>query len=191
MKRVKKSNSCDKKERIEKKEKSDAENKPTLQERKGEEIKSDDIILKEIKEDESKNSKCSNPNNSNLSSPLPPNSNSFNEGEMTKKDQFLSMLKVCRGYPFDEVKDALLFDITATECPNINIIEQTKKKIAWWQEHPDAMKADPREQLQKWFEGEAEFQDRGGPQQIGEIMKELEDPDQRNWAKQFVKKTSR
>ena len=101
------------------------------------------------------------------------------------------MLKACRGYPFDEVKDALLFDITATEYPNINIIKQTEKKIAWWQGHPDALEADPRKKLQDWFREEYEFHKRGGPQQIGELLEGITDPDKRHWIKQFFEKTKK
>jgi len=190
-KRAKKSSSYEKKERIDKMGESDAENKPTLQERKGEEIKSEDTTLQEIREDESETPKPPDSISSEISSPLRSTSNPFSEREMTMKDQFLSMLKDCKGYPFDEVQDALLFDIAVKESPKINILRQTEKKIAWWKDHPDALKANPREKLQKWFEDESEFQDRGGPQKVGEIMKELEDPDHRNWAKQIFQKKSR
>jgi len=190
-KKVKKSTSYGKKERIEKAGKSDAENQPTLQERKGEDSKSDDIASKEIREDESEAQKSPTSISSEVSSPLHSTSTSYSEGEITKKDQFLSMLKACRGYPFDEVKDALLFDITVTECPKINIIKQTEKKIAWWKDRPDALKANPREQFQNWFKEESEFQDREGPQKIGEIMKEIKDPDRRNWIKKVVENTKK
>jgi len=187
-KKVKKSTSYGKKERIEKAGKSDAENQPTLQERKGENSKSYDITSKEIREDESKAQKSPDSISSEVSSPLhsTSTSTSYSEGEITKKDQFLSILKACRGYPFDEVKDALLFDITATECPNINIIRQTEKKITWLKDHPDALKANPRNQLQQWFKEESEFQNRKGPQKIGKIMNEIKDQDQRNWIKKLV-----
>lgn len=190
-KRAKKSGVCEKKERIDETGKSDAENKPTLQERKGEEIKSEDTIPEEIGEDESETPKTLDSASSEISSPLRSTSNPFSEREMTMKDQFLSILRDCKDYPFDEAKDSLLFDITVTEFPDINILKQTQKKLSWWKDHPDALKANPREQLQKWFEEESEFQERGGPQKVGEIMKELEDPDHRNWAKKFIEKTTR
>ncbi len=185
-KRAKKSTSYEKNESSEKTEKSDAENKPTLKERKGEESKSEDITSKEIREDESEAQKSPDSISSEVSSPLHSASTSYSEGEITKRDQFLSILRDCKGYPFDEVKDALLFDITVTECPKINIIKQTEKKIAWWKDRPDALKANPREQFQKWFKEESEFQNREGPQKIGEIMKEIKDPDRRNWMKKLV-----
>lgn len=190
-KRAKKSTSYEEQERSEKTEISDAENQPTLQERKGEDSKSDYIASKEIREDESEAQRPPDSISSEVSSPLHSTSTSYSEGEITKKDQFLSMLKACRGYPFDEIKDALLFDIAVTEYPKINIIKQTEKKIAWWKDRPAALKANPREQFQKWFKEESEFQDREGPQKIGEIMKEIKDPDRRNWMKKLVENTKK
>ena len=161
------------------------------EERRGNEKILEDIKGENIEADKLESSNTPNSNNIESSSPILSNSNSFNEREITKKSQFLSMLKACRGYPFDEVKDALLFDITVTECPKINIIKQTEKKIAWWKDRPDALKANPREQFQKWFKEESEFQDREGPQKIGEIMKEIKDPDRRNWIKKLVEDTKK
>lgn len=59
-KRAEKSSTYEKKERIEKTGKSDAENQPTLQERKGEDIKLEDITLEEIKEHDSNNPETPN-----------------------------------------------------------------------------------------------------------------------------------
>jgi len=138
--------------------------------------------------------KTLNQNRNYSLSPLPSDSNSFNKGEMTKKDQFLSVLKDCDGYPLDEVKDSLLFDITIKECHGINILKQTEKKIAWWKKHPDALKSKkkhPREQLQEWFKEETKFKKRGGPQPIGEIMEGMDDPDHRRFLKQLYVKPDR
>lgn len=183
-KRAKKSSSYKDIKRIEKQEETDTENQPTLQERKGEEITLQNITLKENGPDDSEDSNKLNPNHTEDSSPL--HSNSFNDRGMTIKEQFLLMLKSCKEYPFNEEKDSLLFDITIKELPNIKILEQTDKKILWWKNHPEALKANPRKQLWEWFEGEFEFQKRGGPQKIGEILKDIHDPDLRNWAKQLI-----
>ncbi|TET67930.1 MAG: hypothetical protein E3J56_12060 [Candidatus Aminicenantes bacterium] len=106
---------------------------------------------------------------------------------MTIKEQFLTILRECNGYPFNEVKDSLFFDIAVIECPGIDYVKQTIKKVSWWQEHPDALKAHPRRQLQDWFKEEYEFQQRNGPQQLGKIMKEVEDPDHRRWIKALIR----
>jgi hypothetical protein len=58
--------------------------------------------------------------------------------------------------------DKSLFHHIDGEYTNINILEQLDKKIAWWKEHPDALKpsASPRQKLFEWFEQEHEFQNR-------------------------------
>lgn len=119
-------------------------------------------------------------------SPLHSISKIPNEGRPTIKETFLSMLNSCRGYPFDEVKDSMLFDIVVAAYPKLNFIKQLEKKIAWWNSHAEALKANPREKLEKWFKEEFEFQKQGGPQAIGSILKEIGDPDQRNWIKQVI-----
>jgi len=153
---------------------------------RGEERRREEIREDKNREDEARISSSSS--ESELKSPLPSNSNSFNKGEITIKDKFLSMLKNCKDYPFDEAKDSLLFDFTVTEYPNINIIKQTEKKLAWWKEHPEALKANPRDKLQNWFKEEAEFQKRGGPQRIGEILAGIKDKDHRGWIMGLLRK---
>jgi hypothetical protein len=140
--------------------------------------KGEERRLEEIK------GEAENPPNENASnSPLPSTSK---ESQKTVKDEFLELLRNCLGYPFEEIKDTLLFDITIKEYPRINILEQTQKKIAWWEGHPDALKADPRKQLKEWFKEESRFKNRGGPQKIGGIMPELNDPDHRRFVAQLL-----
>lgn len=139
---------------------------------KGEERRKKENGIKENRKNEK------HPNESSQNSPL--------LSSPSIKEEFLLALKECKDYPFDEVKDSLLFDITVKDYPDINILRQIRRKIEWWITHPEALKADPRKQLQEFFKGESEFQKRGGPQQVGEIMKELQDPDHRNWAKQLI-----
>lgn len=148
--------------------------------RKEGEEKRIEIEEKENNEDE-KREKSITPNNNSSISPLLSISKPFSKSEITKKDQFLSMLRDCNGYPFDEFQDSLLFDVSIKDYPDINIIKQTAKKIAWWKEHPEALKADPRKKLQDWFKEEFKFQKRGGPQKLGEIMREVDDPDHRKF----------
>lgn len=157
------------------------------EDRRGNEKILEDIKGEDIEADNPENPNTPNSDNLETPSPLPSNSNSFKGGGITIKEQFLSMLKGCNGYPFDELQDSLLFDITFEDCPGINIIEQTEKKIDWWKERPGALNANPREKLKKWFKKEYEFQKRGGPQKIGEIMQGVEDPDKRKWLEKFTK----
>ncbi len=166
-----------KKRRSAEEDKNDAQVVPIREEKKEKE--------KKIKEDKKKDESLTSNNNSS-NSPLLSNSKSFTEGEITIKEQFLSMLRECKDYPFNEAQDSILFSITVKEFPNINIIQQTARKIAWWKEHSDALKANPKKQLQDWFKKEHEFQKRGGPQQIGGIMQEIDDPDHMNFIKKAV-----
>ena len=183
-KRLKKSTTYEEKKRDEKEHKDDTGNSPTLQERKGEEKTLQEITLEKNKGDESEGVKTPESNPSIVSPLLLTDSTpSINQGGITMKDEFLSLLKSCRRYPFNEIEDSLLFDITVKEYPRINILKQTAKKIDWWRDHTDALKgsANPRQKLQEWFKNESEFQSRGGPQLIGEIMAGLEDPDHRKF----------
>jgi len=158
-KRAKKSGTYEKKERIEKTEKSDTENEHTLQERKGNNITLQNTTLKEITEDDSE---YLDPNNHEDSSPLPSNSESFNEGKNNLLQEYLSRLRDCPGYPFDDYKDSSLFHHVEGEYPGIDILKELDKKIAWWKKHLDALKpsASPRQKLCEWFEQEYEFQNR-------------------------------
>jgi len=165
-------------------------NKVTLRKEGEGEEKRLEIEEKESKED-GKIIESLSPNKNSSNSLLHSNPNSFSEREITIKDQFLAMLQNCKGYPFDEAKDSLLFDIAVKDYPDINILKQTGKKIAWWQNHPDALKANPREKLQKWFKEEYKFHKRGGPQKVGEIIKELDDPDKRKFVSNLLENTKK
>jgi len=121
-------------------------------------------------------------------SPLPssPSSNLI-EGKITIKEEFFGLLRSYRGYPFSESLDSVLFSGITAKYPKINILEQTRKKIAWWKEHPDALKAEPRKQLADWLEEEGKFKNRGGPQPVGELIPEMGDADKRNFLMGLVK----
>ncbi len=132
------------------------------EDRRKEEKKIEDIKGEEIKTDNSGDPNTPNSNNLETSTPLPSNSEPFNEGKNNLLQEYLSRLSDCPGYPFDEYNDSSLFRHIYGEYPNINIIEQLDKKIAWWKEHPDALKpsAHPRQKLFEWFEKEHKFQSR-------------------------------
>ncbi len=101
-------------------------------------------------------------NSNELKSPLPSKSKFFNDGKNNLLQEYLSRLKDCPDYPFDEYGDSVLFHHVDEEYPDIDILEQLDKKIAWWEKHPDALKpsANPRKKLYEWFEQEHEFQNR-------------------------------
>jgi hypothetical protein len=115
-----------------------------------------------------------------LTSPLP---SSPKEGK-TVKEEFFELLRGCKGYPFDEAKDSLIFEVIVQDSPHIDIPKQTQRKISWWRDNPGALKADPRRQLQDFCAKEEKFKARGGPQRTGNILKKG-DVDRTN----FIKKT--
>lgn len=143
---------------------------------------------KERKEEKESIRKPESPLGSSTISPSPLLSISKTsiEARPTIKETFLSMLKECKGYPFDEGKDSILFDISVCRYPKINLLKQLGKRIAWWQLHLDALRANPRAQLYKWFKGEFEYQKQGGPQALGDILKEGDDPDYRDLFKKLI-----
>jgi hypothetical protein len=149
----------------------------------------------EERREEEKKQNETNPPNENPSkilsptSPLP--SNSPPKKAKTIKEEFLEMLRACHSYPFSESLDSLLFDFSLKEYPGINILEQTQKKVVWWKTHEDALKADPRTQLKTWFAEEAKFNDRGGPQKIGDVMAAVDDADHRRFLGQFIERHKR
>ena len=146
---------------------------------KGEERRREEIKGEEKTEDP--------PSPNSQYSPLPSVSTSNSSlGGKTVKDEFLEQLRGCPGYPFDERKDSLLFDISIKECPKINIIQQTTKRIKWWKEHPDAFRGDPRKQLSDFFKDRQAYMNRGGPQHIGEVLAAVDDPDHRKWLQGLI-----
>jgi len=118
-KRKKKSNTYEEKERIKKTEKSDTENQPRVEERRGENITLKEITSKDIKNVISGNAKSSNAEAPEDSSPLSSSSNAFTGEENPIKEAFLSKLKSIRHYPFDESLDSMLFDDIETEFPGL------------------------------------------------------------------------
>jgi hypothetical protein len=78
----------------------------------------------------------------------------------TIQSQYLSRLRDLPGYPFVEYLDNGLFLFVEDMYPGIDILSELEKKIAWWEDNPDALREEvgPRQQLAKWFEKEYEYQ---------------------------------
>ena len=73
----------------------------------------------------------------------------------------LKILKSYPDYPFDEKLDRDLISRAIRRFPDVDLVEQIDRKIIWWQEHPEALKAEnksPRTQLWGWFELEDKYQ---------------------------------
>jgi hypothetical protein len=130
---------------------------------RGEEKRKEEIRKKEIRGDKKREEETIIDSNSKeLESPVPSNSKSFNKGKNNLLQEYLSRLRDCTGYPFEEYKDTSLFHHINGDYPRIDILKELDKKIAWWKKHPDALKpsASPRQKLAEWFENEHEFQNR-------------------------------
>jgi hypothetical protein len=95
--------------------------------------------------------------------PLGPCINPLTEGgrDSTLKEKFLSRLKECDGYPFNEYEDGAFFHRVYEEYPGIDIFAELDKKLKWWKDHPKALRQAnkiPRAQLDEFFENEFKFQ---------------------------------
>lgn len=130
-KRQKKSNTYEEKERIEKTEKSDTENQPILEERRGENITLEENTSENIKNVISENAKSLNTGAYEGSSSLSSSSNALTEEENSIKAAFLSKLKDIPYYPYDEELDSMLFDEIEKEFPGIDILRHLDSEIKW------------------------------------------------------------
>lgn len=176
---------ADKNERSKKDKKDDAELAPTLNK-----MREDDITLHKMREDqlsqESQSEKSSKPTLSSLSSSL---GESFNE----KRQEFLTLLKGCKDYPFNEASDTMIFEIVTVKYPYIDITYQLKKKIDWWEKRasPTAVKSKPRIQLLNHFE--KAFNKKEGPEKVGDLAGKFiiseEMKDQIAWMEREIKKS--
>jgi hypothetical protein len=161
-KRIIKSTTYSQKKRIANMGQTDAENPPKEEEKRGEEMKEENKERRPIRINQiSRLKNQSSPKNSpDLNQSLTPsNSTPLKRDIENIKNLFLNLLKTTGSYPFDEDLDADLFNRSTEAFPSISILQELRKKIAWWSEHPGALKSkDPREQLFEWFEKEAQYQ---------------------------------
>jgi len=80
------------------------------------------------------------------------------------KEIFLSKLRNCPRYPFNEYEDGSFFHYVYEEYPGVNLIAELDKKIAWWKKHPSALGEGCkfyRAQLDAWFQNEYRFKKSG------------------------------
>lgn len=148
-------------ERSEKDKKGDAEILPTLNE-----MRPHNTTPNEISSGESQNGKSPNPHVKSSSFSL---GEDFNE----RKQEFLSLLQDCEGYPFNKAHDTMLIEIVTMKHPSIDIIYQLKKKIDWWlkKASPTAVKSKPRTQILDHFE--KAYVKKDGPERIGAIANQI------------------
>lgn len=118
---------------------------PIREEMRKEEKKEEEMI--EIESHQESQNGLSNSHLKSFSSSL---GEDFNE----RKQEFLSLLKNCEGYPFNEAADTMLFEIIFVKHLRIDITYQLHRKIDWWTKRasPTAVKSKPRTQLLEHFE---------------------------------------
>jgi len=95
------------------------------------------------------------------------------EAEDHPKTIFLNILKEfskSHPYPFSQDDDGHMFDYYSKESPDIDLIEELRKKLARWENHPEELKGakDPRAKLFEWFAKEQAFQMKRGKREFGE-----------------------
>jgi len=138
---------------------------------KGEEKRKEEKKGEEMREDESHQE---SQNEKSLISHIKSSSleELLNEKEH-KLQEFLSLLRNYRNYPFNKANDAIIFVIVTVKHPYIDIIYQLKKKIEWWEKKasPAAVKSKPRTQLLDHFE--RAFNKKVGPEKVGDIAEKF------------------
>ncbi|MDH4218567.1 MAG: hypothetical protein OEZ52_05110 [Candidatus Aminicenantes bacterium] len=154
-KRERKSSIYREEKRIEKSGEFDAEDQPTLKERRGDDITLQNTISEEIIDNDSEYSSplapgCINP----LSIPIKP----YPEEENDITEKILSMLRELDNYPFIEQVDHDFIEDMMVKYPGIDHLAELEKKIAWWERNPAAVRNNPRKQIAKWFQKEYDFQ---------------------------------
>jgi len=74
----------------------------------------------------------------------------------------LSILKSFPSYSFQEKEDGNMIDVFVTKYPDIDFERQIRRKIEYWKENPQALKArkvNPRMQLFNFFDEEVKSQE--------------------------------
>lgn len=95
------------------------------------------------------------------------------ESEDHPKKIFLNILREFSKshlYPFNEDDDGHMFDYYSKESPDVNLIEELRKKLRRWEERPEELRGanDPRTKLFEWFGKEVTFQEGRGKREFGE-----------------------
>lgn len=75
----------------------------------------------------------------------------------TKEKEILSCLKKVKNFPYEYEKTLKFIRELSIEFPNIDILEEIKKKCTWWIDHPLTKKSNPHLQLRNWFRLSEEF----------------------------------
>ena len=65
--------------------------------------------------------------------------------------RILTFLSKAKDYPFNEERDRKFIGALITEFPDLDALEEIKKKCAWWLSNPLLKKSNPHLQIRNWF----------------------------------------
>ena len=68
-----------------------------------------------------------------------------------KREYILNLLSKVKDYPFSEKKDREFIKGLMVDFPDLDALEEIKKKCAWWLSNPILKKSNPHLQLRNWF----------------------------------------
>lgn len=74
-----------------------------------------------------------------------------NKLEDTKCEYILNLLSKVKGYPFNEKRDGEFMEGLIADFPDLDALEEIKKKCAWWLSNPLLKKSNPHLQIRNWF----------------------------------------
>jgi len=63
----------------------------------------------------------------------------------------INLLSKAKDYPFKEERDRKFIEALITEFPDLDALEEIKKKCAWWLSNPLLKKSNPHLQIRNWF----------------------------------------
>ena len=63
----------------------------------------------------------------------------------------LNLLSKVKDYPFNDERDRKFIEALITEFPDLDALEEIKKKCAWWLSNPLLKKSNPHLQIRNWF----------------------------------------
>jgi len=88
------------------------------------------------------------------------NKNKSNNSKLNNNKEnnyILNLLSKVKGYPYNEKRDSEFIKGLIAEFPDLDALEEIKKKCAWWLSNPLLKKSNPHLQIRNWFIKAREF----------------------------------
>jgi len=83
--------------------------------------------------------------------------------------EILNLLSKVKDYPYNKKRDREFIEGLITEFPDLDALEEIKKKCAWWLSNPLLKKSNPHLQIRNWFIKAREFLKEGDKEKkVGE-----------------------